>query len=129
MIPVNLGDNMQLKNLKPVAAVTTSTVSSALDLNGLEGEIAVLLDVSAPVAGTTPGLACKITECDTSGGSYTDVSGGGFTAVADSASAQKLSLNKDALKRYIKLDYTISGTDSPQYLVSAKVVGLSKYAS
>lgn len=123
----NLGDILQMKDLKPVAAVTSTAVSSAIDLVELSGEIAVLLDVSAPVAGTTPGLAVKLTHCATSGGSYTDVSGGGFTAVADSASAQKISLNKDSLERYVKLSWTISGTDNPQYLISSKIVGINKY--
>ncbi len=127
MHPVNLGDQLQLKNLKAVAAITSDGNSSALDLDGLEGEIAVILDVSAPVAGTNPSIACKLQHCDTSGGSYSDVTGGGFTTVTDTASAQKISLNKNEIKRYVKLNYDISGTDSPQYLVSSKIVGLKKY--
>jgi len=124
---INFGDQAQLKDLNPVAAVTASASSSAIDLGSLDGEIAVILDVSAPVAGTTPGLACKLTECATSGGSYTDVVGGGFTAVADAALAELISLNKNELKQFVKLAYAISGTDSPQYLVSAKIVGINKY--
>jgi hypothetical protein len=127
MTPVNLGDQLQNLNLLPVAAITSSSVSSAIDLQAIDGEIAVLLDVSAPVAGTNPGLAVKLTECATSGGSYTDVTGGGFTAAADTASAQKISLKKNELKQFVKLSYTISGTSSPQYLVSAKIVGINKY--
>lgn len=123
----NLGDKLQLKNLEAIKSVTANGDSSALDLDGLEGEIAVLLDVSAPVAGTTPGLALKLTHATTSGGSYADVTGGGFTAVAADASAQKISLNRNELRRYVKLNRVISGTDSPEYLISAKIVGVNKY--
>lgn len=127
MIPKNLGDQLQVLNLHPVAAVTGDGLSSAVDIGELSGEIAIILDVSAPVAGTTPGLACKLQHSDTSGGSYTDVTGGAFTAIADSAGVEKISLNKDEMKRWVKLNKDISGTDSPQYLVSSKIVGMKKY--
>lgn len=123
----NLGDNLQLLNLEPVKSVTANGDSAALDLQSIEGEVALLLDVSAPVAGTNPGLALKLTHSDTSGGSYTDVTGGGATAVAADASAQKISLKKEELKRWVKLNRVISGTDSPEYLLSAKIVGFNKY--
>lgn len=128
MIPKNLGDKLVVKDLKPNASVTTTTVSSAIDLDGLEGEILAMLDVSAPVAGTTPGLAVKLTHCDTSGGSYTDVTGGGFTAAASAQTSQSISLNKNDMKRFVKLSWTISGTDSPQYYVSSKILGMNRYA-
>lgn len=123
----NLGDQLQVKNLLPVASVTSTAAGSAIDLKDLSGEIAVLADVSAPVAGTNPTLSLKLQECDTSDGSFTDVSNGAFTQVTDAASVQKLSLNKDELKRFVKIHKTIGGTSSPEYLVSVKAVGINKY--
>lgn len=127
MIPNNLGDNLVLKDLKANASVVATGVSAAQDLLALQDEIAVLLDISAPVAGSSPTLTCKLTHCDTSGGSYTDVTGGSFTAAGAAGVSEKISLNKNELKRYVKLDMTIGGTMSPQYYVSAKILGMSKY--
>ena len=127
MIPNNLGDELQLVNLDPIAAVTADGLSSAVDMVDYEGEVALIVDVSAPVAGTNPTMNVKLQNADTSGGSYTDVSGGAFTEVTDTASAQKISLHRGALKRFVKLSLDIGGTSSPQYLVSAKILGIKKY--
>ncbi|MFA7333657.1 MAG: hypothetical protein WC130_05105 [Kiritimatiellia bacterium] len=122
----NLGDRLQVKNLEAVKAVTDNGDSSALDLDGLDGEIAVIVDVKNE-AGTLPTLALKLQHCETSGGSYTDVTGGGFTSYAAVASVQKISLNRGELHRYVKLNRVIGGTDDPEYLLSAKVLGVNKY--
>lgn len=128
MIPKNLGDNLVVKNLRPNATLSANEDSSAIDLNGLEGEILVMIDSSAALAGSSPTLALKLTESDTSGGSYTDVSGGGFTAQAGTALAQSLSLEKSKLKRFVKLNAVIGGTSSPQYYMGAKIIGMNKYS-
>ena len=106
------------------ALCAASGVSSALNLSDYEGKIYIILDATAQGSGITN--AMKITECDTSGGSYTDVSGGGFTTVANVASRQVLELNCDQLKQYIKLDKTVAGGSGTGY-VSAQVIGQKKY--
>jgi hypothetical protein len=126
MIPTNLGDSLQVRNLLPVADVTSSSDSAALDLFDLEGQIAIALDAKN-VAGTLPTLACKIQHCDTSGGSYVDATGGAFAGITTVASLQKIVLNKNDLKRFIKLHYVIGGSASPEYYVSSKVMGMKKY--
>jgi hypothetical protein len=123
---MNLGDQAQVLDLLPVAAVTADGNGTGIDLQSLAGEICVLADVSAPVAGTTPTLDLKIQE-SADNSSFSDVTGGAFAQVTSAASVQKLSLNKDELKRYIRIVKDIGGTSSPQYLASAKVVGLKKY--
>lgn len=124
LIPANL--NLVYKNLVPNASITTSTVSSAIDLQEYEGEISVYVDTSAKVAGTNPTLAVKLTHCDTSGGSYSDVTSGAFGARAATAVFDNLTFNKNGLKRFVKLDWTIGGTDSPEYYISSKVIGMKK---
>jgi hypothetical protein len=119
----NLGDQLQVLNLYAVATVTADGLSSAIDLQQLDGEIAVLLDSGAGGVGAT--LACKLVESDTSGGSYTDVASGGFSLIGNAASVQKLSLNKDEMKQFVKLSLDVSGTAS--FPVSAKIVGINKY--
>jgi hypothetical protein len=73
-----------------------------------EGDIAVVLCAEAGSAGVT--YAGKLTEADTSGGAYTDVTGGAFTTTAaNTASVQKISVNSDNTKRFIKAVVTVAG--------------------
>lgn len=122
----NLGDKLNGLNLVPVASVSATAVSSAIDLQAYEGEILLAVDVGA-VSGTTPTLDFKLTECATSGGSYTDVAGGGGTQVTTVSGFQTISLNSDNLMQFVKLSYTLAGT-TPVYLLSAKIYAAKKYA-
>jgi hypothetical protein len=124
---VNLGDNLQVKNVLPVAAVTASANGSAIDLQELSGQVAAMADVSAPVAGSSPTMDLKLQDSADGSTGWADVSGGAFVQVTSAASNQKLSLNKDSLKRYVRVVKTIGGTSSPQYLVSVKILGIKKY--
>ncbi len=121
---MELLQDLQNKVLKAVATLSASSAGSAVDLVDFEGEIAAFIDVSAGSGNMT--LDAKLTECDTSGGSYTDVASGAFTQVTTSASQQKLVLNSDKLKRFVKIDYTLAGT-TPSFLFSSHLVGIKKY--
>lgn len=57
---------------------------------------------------------------------YTDVAGGGFTGLTGTASTQKRNLNFDALPRFLRMAYTIGGTNSPAFTIA--VVALSATA-
>ena len=98
----NLGTKTEVLNFLPNDVVaTTVTASTAIDLLDYEGDIAVVLCAEAGSAGVT--YAGKLTEADTSGGAYTDVTGGAFTTTAaNTASVQKISVNSDNIKRFIK---------------------------
>lgn len=106
------------------ALCASTGVSSALDTSDWEGKIYVLLDATAQGSGITNAL--KVTECATSGGTYTDVTGGGFTTVANTASRQVIELNVDDCMRYLKLDKTVAGGTGTGY-VSAQIFGQKKY--
>ncbi len=108
------------------SAVVTGTDSSGrqVDLAGYEGPIAIILDVAAAGSGAT--LAFKVKHATSSGGTYNDVTSGGFDTVTNTSSSQQIIyLNKSALRRYIKLD--IVGTGSPSAAVSSSIVGFKKY--
>lgn len=124
----NLGDKLQVISANPVEDLTADASGSAVDLLGFTGELAFIMDCSAPVAGTSPTLDAKLTHCDTSNGEFEDVSGGAFTQVTDTASRQKLSINTSELKRYLKVAKNIGGTDDPEYLLSVIGVGVKKYS-
>lgn len=123
---MNLGDQLQVMNLIPVASINATGNGTGVDLQQLEGEIAAILDVSAPTAGVTPTLDVALEHSDDNA-TFTAISGGTFTQVTSAASVQKLSLNKNELKRYVRAARTIGGTSSPAYLVSSKIVGIKKY--
>lgn len=114
----------EVKTLLANVAVTATGLSGALDLSDYEGPVAIVLDATAQGSGITN--AVKVTESDTSGGSYTDVSGGGFTSVVNTASKQIITVNSDEMKKYIKLNMTVTGGSGTGY-VAASVVGFKKY--
>ena len=104
----NLGDKTFVLSLLPNDVVTTTGLGSAVDLNDYEGEMAVVLDAEAGGASIT--YAVKLQESDTSGGTYTDVTGGAFTTTdANTALVEKISVNTNDMKRYVKLSITVAG--------------------
>jgi len=103
----NLGSKTTIIGLLRGDVVTATGLGSAIDLLGYEGDIAVLLDAEAGGASIT--YAVKLTESDTSGGTYTDVTGGGFTTTtANTASLQKIFVNVSNLKRFVKASVTVA---------------------
>lgn len=126
MTILNLATKTEVLSLLPNDVVTATGTGSAVDLVDYEGDIAVLLDAEAGGAGVT--YAVKLTESDTSGGSYTDVTGGAFTTTAaNTASVQKLRLNSDAVKRFIKVSITVAGGTGAG-AVSVVALGSKKYS-
>lgn len=126
MKPVNLGDQAQVLDLLPVASVTASGNATAVDMQAYDGEIAIILDCAAGT-GTNPTMDVKIQD-SADNSTFADVSGAAFTQVTNAAaSVQKMSLNKDELKRYIRVVKTIGGTSTPTFLMSVKGVAILKY--
>jgi hypothetical protein len=122
----NLGSKTEVLSLLPNDVVTATGTGSAVDLQGYEGDIAVLLDAEAGGSGIT--YAVKLTESATSGGTYTDVSGGAFTTTtANTASVQKIYVNASNLKRYVKASITVAGGTGAG-AVSVVAVGSKKYS-
>lgn len=104
----NLGSKTTIIGLLRNDVVTVTGTGSAIDLLGYEGDMAVLLDAEAGGASIT--YAVKLTESDTSGGAYTDVTGGGFTTTtANTASLQKIFVNVSNLKRFVIVSITVAG--------------------
>ena len=104
----NLGTKTTILGLLRNDVVTATATGSAIDLLGYEGDMAVLLDAEAGGASIT--YAVKLTESDTSAGTYTDVTGGAFTTTtANTASLQKITVNVTSLKRFVKATATVAG--------------------
>jgi hypothetical protein len=104
--------------------VTADTTSSAVDLVDYEGDMEFILCAEAGGSGVT--YAVKVTEADTSGGSYTDVTDGAFTTTtANTKLTEKISLNTNEMKRYIKVVIDITGSGGGAVCVLA--LGSKKY--
>ena len=106
------------------ASTFTGATTNIADLNDFDGDIQIILDSGAAAASGT--MTGKIQHSDTTtGGDFSDVSGGGFTAVAQAAAKQVLTLNRDALKRYVRFVGTIASSGTTIYSVNG--YGLKKY--
>jgi hypothetical protein len=120
-------EKLQHFPLHPVASETatfTGATTNIADLKDFDGDIQVILDAGA--AASTGTMAGKIQHSDTTEtGDFSDATGGGFTAVAQAAAKQVLTLNRDALKRYIRFVGTIASSGTTIYSVNG--YGLKKY--
>lgn len=103
-------------------ALTTTTNGAAVDLADSDGQCFATLHVGA-VTGTTPTLDVKIQESDTSGGTYTDVSGATFAQVT--ASNKWQALNFKRTRRFCRAVATIAGT-TPSFTLAVVLFGQKK---
>lgn len=111
-------EKLQTFPLHPVAQETatfTGATTNVADLNNFEGDILVLLDAGA--AGGSGTMTGKLQHSADGSTSWDDVTGGGFTAVAQAASRQALVLNGDDLRRYIRFVGTIASSGTTTYSV------------
>lgn len=120
-------EKLQHFPLHPVAAETatfTGATTNIADLGDFDGDIQIILDSGAAAASGT--MTGKIQHSDTTDNAdFSDVTGGGFTAVAQAVSKQVKTLNRDALKRYIRFVGTIAASGTTTYSVNG--YGLKKY--
>ena len=115
-------DNFTSTEAMPCASRTSTATSSASDLKEYEGEAKAIL-MSSAGSGTSPTLNVKFQHCDTSGGSYEDVTGASFTQVTGSAdSFETISFKTDEVKRYAKVVGTIAGTETPTFSYGVAIV-------
>ena len=117
-------DKLALIAGHPTAARTATGQTSGIDLRTYDGDLVFLLD-SAAGSGTSPTLNVTI-EDSADNSSFAAISGAAFTQVTGTASAQKLVVNKDSARRYVRVKYTIGGT-SPSFTFSVNAVGVTKY--
>ena len=111
--------------IAPIAQANSEKLSAAIDTLGFGS---ALIEVVVGAATGTPdsyAVACKVTECATSGGSYADVSGATATLDADGKHAQiRVEGLGTSRKRYLKISMTpsfVNGT-SPKALIGSTAV-------
>lgn len=110
-----------LEKLQHFTLLATSTITATgnqtgIDLQAYDGEIQIILNATAAGSGNT--LTFRIEE-SANDSSYAAVTGGTFTAVANAASKQVLTLNASDLRRYIRVSCSAaSGTPSSSVTVN-----------
>ena len=118
-----------LEKLQHFTLLATTTITAigdqtGVDLANYEGDIQIILNATAAGSGAT--LDCRIEESDTLGGSYTAVTGGGFTQIGNAAAKQVITLNSDNLRRFIRFSVTAEGGTASS-AITVNGYGLLKY--
>lgn len=128
----NLGDVLQTIDLLPIAPSITATGNgTGVDVTDFVGKIAIVLSAKN-IAGTTPTLDVKLQD-SADNSTFADVTGAVFTQVTDAgtkaATLEKISINVDSLRRYVRVVKTIGGTVSPEFSANCVALGVKQNRS
>lgn len=125
MIPVNLGDQLQVGVIIPSAAIAANANGTGLDIQQYEGEVCFILNSALGTGNADNTLDIKIQDSADNSTGWADVSGAAFTQVTTAASVQKLSLVTDNVARYVRAVKTVGGT-TPSFIAGCVLVGMKK---
>ena len=117
-----------LEKLQHFTLLATTTITSTgnqtgVDLLDYDGDIQIIL--SGTAAGVGHELAFRIEESDDNS-TFTAAAGGTFTAIGNAAYKEVKTLNRDELKRYVRLSCTAE-TGTASSAVTCFGYGLKKY--
>ncbi len=104
---------------------TGITIGGGQDVSALEGQAIAQLDCSF-VSGTATTLTVILEESDTVGGTYTTVPGSNFAVVGIASSNQKVSVDIQATKKFVRARGDAAGT-TPVYTWGVQLLGFKKY--
>lgn len=116
-------DKIQHFTLLATTTITGTGNQTGVDLLDYDGDVQIIL------AGTAAGSAADLTfriEESADNSTYTAVTGGTFTAIGNAAYKEVKTLNRDELKRYIRLSCTAE-TGTASSAVTCFGFGLKKY--
>jgi len=120
----NVPDRAAILDLVPNDVSTTTANSTGVDLLPYEGKMLCTLDAEAGGSGIT--YAVKLQD-SADNSSFNDLSGAAFsTTAANTASVQKLAVNIDDARRYVRAVITVAGGTGAG-AVSVKGVAFPKY--
>ncbi len=106
------------------AAVASTANGASIDLQPYIGDVAFRVDAGNATAGTSPTLDIVFKE-STDNGNWTNANVS-FTQITN-GSSQVVSYDTRAHGRYVRLDKTIGGTNTPSFPVSVVGVALKQY--
>ena len=119
-------ENLEVVSARALAGTSANHTSSATSLVDYEGDVLLVLNATAGSGTDTPTLTVRVKQNDTSAGSYDFITGAEFSPVTDTASVQKIVLNSNEIKRFIKINAIVSGTD-PSFSYSVNIIACKKY--
>lgn len=106
----------------PAADVAATANGSPIDLSAYVGKVMFRIDCGNATAGTNPTLDLKFKE-STDNGNWTNAANCNVTQITN-GSTQVIAYDLRAHGRYVRLDKTIGGANSPAFPCS--VVGLAQ---
>jgi hypothetical protein len=109
----DVNGNTVLTALHPNATRTATGTGTAVDVRALSGVGAVVLD-SAAGTGTTPTNAVTIEDSPDGSTGWAPIAGAAFTPLAAVASQQKIGVNWNACRGWVRAAWAIGGT-TPSY--------------
>ena len=117
-----------LEKLQHFTLLATTTITgtgnqAGVDLLDYDGDIQIIL--SGTAAGVGHDLTFRIEESDDNS-TFTAAAGGTFTAIGNAAYKEVKTLNRDELKRYVRLSCTAE-TGTASSAVTCFGYGLKKY--
>ena len=120
-----------LEKLQHFTLVETEAKDAAFDSDGIDlkdydGDIVVILTATAAGEDKTAEFRLEESADDGDEDEYTAVAGGGFADVEDDFSKQVIVLNRDIMKRYIRLSMT-DITEDGETIVTCYGLALKKY--
>jgi hypothetical protein len=123
--PDAVAENITLTFSNATTAAVVGSVSGALG-TATVGTLFSNANVEFMLtAGSTAWVNTDTIVIVTTARTYADVNSGAFTGLTTGASIQKLGLDLDKLKRYLRVNYTIGGTVSPSYTLGIALQSLA----
>lgn len=109
--------------LKPATITTAIGTSAAIDVSTYEGDLVFIQSMGALPAGT---CASKVQTATASGGTYSDVTNGGFTnmTTASATSANAVVLPQNACNAWVRV---LADASTGTATVSIDLIGRKKY--
>lgn len=114
---ITIAEEDREKYIRAVATISGTAPAYAFSVMGVA--------ITQTEASEAPTLDVKIQE-SADNSTWTNITGGVFDTVEDSASYQRITLNVDGLKKYIRAVAVIDGTN-PEFEFSVQALGIKQY--
>jgi len=119
---ISAGLNIDAEVLLAPDARTANVTSTGVDISAYDGEVAFF----APSGGVTGGtVTITIKTSATGAGTYTAVTGGGFTAISSTATKEILRIDSGLLNKFVQASVVVTAANSIDYCVY--MLGQKKY--
>ena len=117
-------EQLQVFNIRPAATLSANSDTTGVDLSAIDGDALFILNAGTSTAGT---INAKLQHSATLGGTYDDVTGGGFAQLTATAGVQKVSIPREELRQFFRITFTgLASAYSAS--VSCVAVGAARYA-